>query len=179
MTSVDLSEHEQRLVDFLRRETQSHAQLHHLSDSRYSCTAELFLDRGRFFTPASGATKAAKCRSDGDEASAPSARDLSSGLLYVEGWAWGTRRPTLRSWSATTDAFAQEVTCRRDALAYLGLPLRAEAMVKLVVQQNVPLLYGDGMLTPTALQWLRNGVPDGVLADVGRPVPRSTENLCA
>ncbi|MEU2717703.1 hypothetical protein [Streptomyces sp. NPDC007205] len=103
---------------------------------------------------------------------------FSSGLLYVEGWAFDARRPVIRSWSAIAGGLAQDVTCRRLTRAYLGLPLKVEAMVTLMLQQNVPLVHGNGILTPTALQWLRNGVPAGALAGVGRRVPGGAEALC-
>ncbi|MFD8395525.1 hypothetical protein ACFV2N_41645 [Streptomyces sp. NPDC059680] len=177
MTSEELVEPEQWLIEFLRRETQAHAQLSRLSDSRYSCTAELLLDHGRLFTPASAVVGAGTHPSGCAARSASTAAPLSAGLLYVEGWAWGTRRPALRAWSATADGRAQDFTCPRQARAYLGLPLTTETMVTLVVEQSVPLLPGDGMLTPTILQWLRNGVPEGALADAGRPVPGGAEGL--
>lgn len=178
VTSLELSEPEQWLVEFLHRETQAHAQLPRPSDSRYSCTAELFLDRGRFFTPAS-ARPGTGDRHDCAGIDSSSARSLPAGLFYAEGWVWGIRRPTIRSWRATAGGVAQEVTCRRQARAYLGLPLKTEAMVTLMLQQNVPLLHADGMLTPTTLQWLRNGVPDGMLADAGRPVPGGVNGFCS
>jgi hypothetical protein len=172
-----LNEPEQWLIEFLRRESQACPQLTIQPGAHYPCLAQLFLDRGRLFAPASSPTGTEKhdSKSHMDTASSMSS---SSANLYVEGWVWGIRRPLLRSWCGTVDGIV-----RRDsapcspARAYLGLPFSIEAATAFVAKQGAILFHADGTPTPRATRWLQDGIPAGVLEEVGRPVPGGVEGL--
>lgn len=52
-----------------------------------------------------------------------------------------------------------------------GLPVRGDVAADLMDERGFPLLHGpDGLVAAHAVEWLRDGVPAGVLADVGRDV---------
>ncbi|MGW1764661.1 hypothetical protein ACWCQL_11390 [Streptomyces sp. NPDC002073] len=92
-------------------------------------------------------------------------------FAYVEGWAWDVAYPVEHAWCTTADGTVRDLAWRRPGRAYLGLPVRADAAVAMMGRHGAPLLHADGMVSPIAQAWLRDGVPEGLLLDVGRPLP--------
>ena len=53
----------------------------------------------------------------------------------------------------------------------LGLPRPA---VLRRYEPGGPLLHGHGgLISSTAERWMRDGIPDGLLVDIGRPIPKT------
>lgn len=175
MTPI-LNEPEQWLIELLRRESQACAELTIKPGAHYLCLAQLFLDRGRLFAPASSPAGSEKPNRRSHVDPASSMRN-SCPELYVEGWAWGIRRPAIRSWYGTVDGIVRDSAPRSPARAYLGLPFNAEAVTASTAKQGAILLRADGTLTPKAAQWLHDGIPADLLEEVGRPVPGGVEGL--
>jgi hypothetical protein len=73
---------------------------------------------------------------------------------------------------ATADGTARDLTWPRPGLAYLGIPVHAEAAARIMGERRGPLLYAvEGLGSELAVEWAREGIPAEILADVGRPIP--------
>ncbi|MFD8146084.1 hypothetical protein [Streptomyces sp. NPDC059708] len=142
----------------------------------YGPLSSLLLDRGRLFTPApwpGGQEPPGEpgrcfiesvswaCAADGE-------------LAYVEGWAWDAwMQQEAHAWCAGADGAALDPTWRTPGRAYVGLPVEVEAAARIMGEACGPLLHGrGGLISSTAERWMRDGIPDGLLVDVGRPIPR-------
>lgn len=56
--------------------------------------------------------------------------------------------------------------------AYLRLPFQAEAARRLMSENSAPFLVdADGTLLLTALPWMRQSLPAGLVLDISRPAP--------
>ncbi|MFJ4493167.1 hypothetical protein [Streptomyces diastaticus] len=136
--------------------------------------AALLLAEGRWCTPApwpgGGTPPGAPGRCYAEAAGWAWASD--GALAYVEGWAWARAgAPVEHAWCAGADGAAVDVTWPRPGGAYLGLPVRADEAVALMTATGSPLLHGPSGLPPyAAYSWCRDGIPEGLRADVGRPV---------
>ncbi|MEV7842040.1 hypothetical protein [Streptomyces albidoflavus] len=142
----------------------------------YGTLNALFLAHGRLFTPtpwpggANPPGELGRCFTE-----AVSWAWASDGALaYVEGVAldeWAREEP--HAWCAGPDGAALDLTWPRPGRAYLGLPVRADAAQHIMSETSGPLLYrAEGLISTTAERWMRDGLPDGLLVDIGRPVPR-------
>lgn len=90
-------------------------------------------------------------------------------LVYVEGLAWDLAYPVEHAWCATADGTARDLTWPRPGLAYLGIPVHAEAAARIMSERRGPLLYAvEGLGSELAVEWAREGIPAELLADVGR-----------
>ncbi|KOV13933.1 hypothetical protein ADK91_08155 [Streptomyces sp. XY511] len=138
----------------------------------YSSTAALLLDVGRLFTPAPWPGdvlppgEPGKCFIE----SIMWAKD-SDELTYVEGWAWDVAYPVEHAWCSTAGGIVRDLTWPRPGASYLGLPVAPDAAAALMGRHGTALLHDNGMATPVALEWMRDGVPAELLVDVGRAVP--------
>ncbi|MFF4392981.1 hypothetical protein ACFY0G_40605 [Streptomyces sp. NPDC001552] len=142
----------------------------------YGTLAGLLLDRGRIFTPApwpggeEPPGEPGRCFID----SVSWAWAAGGAFAYVEGWAldpW--MQQEAHAWCAGTDGTALDPTWRTPGRAYVGLPVEAEAAARIMSEAGGPLLHGrGGLISSTAERWMRDGIPDGLLVDVGRPIPR-------
>ncbi|MEU5361595.1 hypothetical protein ACFY9R_31935 [Streptomyces albidoflavus] len=136
----------------------------------YGSVEALMLAEGRWCTPApwpgGGAPPGTpdRCYPEAAEWAADGA------LAYVEGWAWAGA-PVEHAWCTGADGTALDVTWSRPGRAYLGLPIRAEDAVRLMSETHRPLLHGPrGLPTYLAHVWCRDGIPQGLRVEVGRPV---------
>lgn len=143
----------------------------------YATLDTMLLDVGRLFTPApwpgggNPPGEPGRCFVE----SASWAWASAGELAYVEGWASDADDfdYTAHAWCAGADGAARDTTWPRPGLAYLGLPVRAEAATDLMLANVGPLLHGrDGMISDLAERWMREGVPGELLVDVGRRVPQ-------
>ncbi|OII59990.1 hypothetical protein BJP40_12020 [Streptomyces sp. CC53] len=139
----------------------------------HSCLSGLLLAHGRLFTPAPWPDggpppgEPERCFIE-----AVSWAWASGGeLAYVEGWAWDVAFPVEHAWCTGSDGVVRDLTWPRPGAAYLGLPVAAEAAAALMGEHGGPLLHANGLAGPLALSWMREGVPAGLLVDVGRPLP--------
>ncbi|MFF2374865.1 hypothetical protein ACFVUW_10830 [Streptomyces xiamenensis] len=145
----------------------------------YSTLDALLLDVGRLFTPAPWPS---------DDGAPPGdlgallcgfalpGSGLRGALAYVEGWAadWADFDHIAHAWCADPEGHALDPAWPRPGMAYLGLSVRAEPARALMAERFGPLLHGaDGSISPLAEQWMREGVPGDILADVGRHVPKA------
>ncbi|MFD8705879.1 hypothetical protein ACFV1W_25290 [Kitasatospora sp. NPDC059648] len=137
---------------------------------RYVNVLGLLADVGRLFTPrpwpggGPPPGKPGACYVD----SVLWASESPDGLAYVEGVTWTGLYPLEHAWCADRDGTVLDPTWERPGLAYLGLPVRADAAARLMWENRGPLLaYG----TALCADWLRNGVPGELLVDVGRQIP--------
>ncbi|WP_433860354.1 hypothetical protein [Streptomyces kronopolitis] len=167
------SPEESLLIDELQRRAKRH-----LDGWVYATLDALLLDKGRLFTPA-------PWPDGGDPPGEPGLCFVESvswawaapagDLAYVEGFALAPRDVFAEphAWCAAVDGAARDVTWRVPGVAYLGLPVQAEAAKDLMSERAGPLLFGvEGLITPLAERWMRTGFPDELLVSVGRPVPR-------
>jgi hypothetical protein len=145
---------------------------------RYARLDNLLLDLGRLFTaapwPGGGGPPGELGRCFVESVSWAWASDGE--LAYVEGWASDAVDfdYTAHAWCAGADDLARDTTWPRPGLAYLGLPVRADAAKDLMLATCGPLLHGShGLISELAERWLREGVPEGLLVDVGRRVPET------
>lgn len=91
----------------------------------------------------------------------------------MEGWALHGGHPiqVAHAWLSDVEGRALDPTWRPPGTAYVGLPVRGDVAADLMDERGFPLLHGpDGLVAAHAVEWLRDGVPAGVLADVGRDV---------
>ncbi|WP_329492576.1 hypothetical protein OG618_37940 (plasmid) [Kitasatospora sp. NBC_01246] len=135
---------------------------------RYGSMARLLLDVGRLFTPAPWPGGSAP-GSPGACYSESAILAEAEGWAYVEGFGWDRRWfETEHAWCAAPgQADALDPTWTPPADAYLGVPLDPRAAANLMHRHQRPLLSAE----PVALEWLQDGVPEGLLVDCGRPVP--------
>jgi len=165
------AEAERWLVDHLRRDAQMRGERPGFA---HAGMASLLLAYGRLFTPApwpdGGDPPGEPGRCYTESASWAWASDGE--LVYVEGLAWDLAYPVEHAWCATADGTARDLTWRRPGLAYLGIPVHAEAAVRIMGERRGPLLYAaEGLGSELAVEWSRAGIPAELLADVGRPIP--------
>ncbi|MFM9625324.1 hypothetical protein ACKI14_46320 [Streptomyces turgidiscabies] len=140
----------------------------------HSGLAALLLSRGRLFIPA-------PWPEDGPPPGEPGrcyiesvswAWASSGEFAYVEGLAWDVAWAVEHAWCAGVDGRARDLTWQKPGRAYLGLPVDAEYAARTMGDRAGPLLYGAvGMASELAREWMRDGVPAGLLVDVGRPIP--------
>lgn len=138
--------------------------------------ASLLLAHGRLFTPSPWP--------DGDPPGEPGrcfiealswACESVGALAYVEGVAaadlW---REEPHAWCAGVDGTALDPTWPELGRAYLGLPVHADAARHIMGENGGPLLFAaGGLISPAAERWMRDGLPAGLLVDIGRPVLRN------
>ncbi|MFD4020608.1 hypothetical protein [Streptomyces sindenensis] len=140
----------------------------------YGTLGELLLAHGRLFTPTPWPGGGAPPGEPGHcfiEA-VSWAWASEDALAYVEGVALDVRaHEQPHAWCAGPDGKALDLTWSDPGRAYLGLPVRADTARRIMSETAGPLLYGaEGLVSPTAMQWMRDGLPDGLLVDVGRSV---------
>jgi len=173
-TAVDNAAAEDWLIDGLRQRA---SRAGRRDGWVYATLDSLLLDVGRLFVPApwpgGGSPPGELGRCFAESVSWAWASDGE--LAYVEGWAADAMDidRIAHAWCAGPDGKALDTTWPRPGLAYLGLPVRAEAAKDLMLEHLGPLLHGrDGIISDLGEIWLRDGVPAELLMDVGRPIPR-------
>jgi hypothetical protein len=164
------AEAERWLVDQLRRDAQMQGERPGFAHAGMS---SLLLAYGRLFTPAPLPDSIPPGEPGRCYVEAVSWAWASEGeLVYVEGLAWDLVYPVEHAWCATADGTARDLTWPRPGLAYLGIPVHAEAAARIMGERRGPLLYAvEGLGSELAVEWAREGIPAELLADVGRPIP--------
>ncbi|WP_071654500.1 hypothetical protein [Mangrovactinospora gilvigrisea] len=174
---ASLTRAEEQLVSYLRQTADALGPPARAVEERWVYTSQfdLLLREGRLFTPAP--------LPDGTEQLDPgwcftNAAQLATDhpdlqLTYAEGYgsapiAAGQALHTPHAWAATPDGSALDPTWPHEpGTAFLGLPFADPAM------WPHPLLGRSLLQEPPFLHHLlRSGLPDGLLADLGRPLPR-------
>lgn len=140
---------------------------------RYPSISHLLIDRGRLFAPGPRPAHIDKlpdkqCYRNSSETA------RRHGLVYAEGMAAFQRGDSVycfaHAWCVTQDGTVIDATWDPDlCTAYLGIAF---------IDPAVWPADGDGLLEDhqRLLLILRDGLPDGVTADVGRPVTTSVEH---
>lgn len=131
----------------------------------YTSMWALVLDAGRLHTwapyPGNLAPgEAGRCYRDAARLSAS-----ETDLLYAEGWAWSGLGAERHAWCVRPDGSVVDPTWT-DATAYLGVTIPRPTL-------DVLAPHGQLLGPSPGEDWLRDGVPAGVLVDVGRPVAAS------
>ncbi|MFD7731064.1 hypothetical protein ACFV6F_11860 [Kitasatospora phosalacinea] len=130
---------------------------------RWQSIAELLLDQGRLFTPAPlpghiAPLPARRCFRNADWTAE------QHGLVYAEGWAVapGFDFEIEHAWCATSDGIVVDTTWPEPGRAYLGAPIHDPDLW--------PGLDGrDAVLFDRRTELLCRGLPEGAVADIGRP----------
>ncbi|MFF4709617.1 hypothetical protein [Streptomyces sp. NPDC001297] len=164
---------ERDLIGHLRRQASA------VSERRgwaYSSLAALLLVHGRLFTPSRWADSVAPPGEPGRcyVESVSWAWASSGTLAYVEGLACSAGGAMVEhAWCADVlDGRARDLTWSEPGRAYLGLPVDAEHAAGVMGARAGPLLYGVVQgVSDVAERWMRSGIPEGLLLDVGRAVP--------
>ena len=163
-----LTDAEQELITHLRQASRRKPP----SGFRYANVLGLLLDVGRLFTPqpwpgGPPPGRPGNCYID----SVLWAAESADGLAYVEGVVWWRFYPTEHAWCAGSSGVVLDPTWSDPGAAYLGLPVHPAAAVDMMRRlggKHALLTYG-----PVTLDWPQHGVPDEILIDIGRPVPRT------
>lgn len=175
--TVSLTRGEEYLVSYLRRAAESIRPSAAVIEEGWIYTShfDLLLREGRLFTPAPlpdgiGRLHPGFCYTNSSQL-AEEHPELE--LTYVEGYgtapiSGGQVVPLPHGWAATPEGVVLDATWPHEqGTAFIGLPFADPAMWpdprsgRSLLQE--PPFLGD---------WLRDGLPRGVLADLGRPVPR-------
>ncbi|MET9777627.1 hypothetical protein ABZ023_25775 [Streptomyces sp. NPDC006367] len=142
---------------------------------QYANLDALLLAHGRWFTPHPLPSDVApgepgKCYRD---SVTWALKQRPHEVAYVEGFAddlFAARTP--HAWCSRTDARVIDRTWDPVGLAYIGLPLQPEAAQSFMDDNGTwsVLFAAEGLVSATTEAWMRHGVPDGVLMDVGLPL---------
>ncbi|WP_327713675.1 hypothetical protein OG912_37910 (plasmid) [Streptomyces sp. NBC_00464] len=169
-----VTEAESWLLDFLRMDF---APVDERAGWAHASLPSLLLARGRLFTPAAWPGGGGPPGEPGGcfiESVSWAWAAPRGTLAYVEGCALTRPIPEPHAWCAAVagTGSAIDLTWRRPGLAYLGLPVDAEYAVRMMKETAGPLLHdSSGRISALAREWMRHGVPAGVLVDTGGRLP--------
>ncbi|MEU0690579.1 hypothetical protein [Streptomyces uncialis] len=143
---------------------------------RYASLDGLLMAHGRWFTPSPLPAEVAPGVPGAcfRESLAWASEQPPNDTAYVEGFADDMiLGRTAHAWCSRADARAIDRTWNPPGVAYTGLPLLPEAAKSFMHDNGTRsvLFASGGLISPTAENWMRHGIPQGVLADVGIPFP--------